>query len=60
MELQKIKMLLIQALVESKTNKKNKVFRVLKIMDNSKNHKNQILLKKIKINLEDLVETIII
>jgi hypothetical protein len=60
MELQKIKMLLIQALVESKTNKKNKVFRVSKIMDNSKNHKNQILLKKIKINLEDLVETIII
>ena len=59
MELPKIKMLQIQVLVENKVNKKKKVvFQILKIMDNNKNHKNQTLLQKIKINLEDLVEII--
>jgi hypothetical protein len=60
MELLKSKMLLIQALVESKINKKKKiVFLVLKIMNNNKNPKNKILLQKIKINLADLEEKII-
>ena len=60
MELLKSKMLLIQALVESKINKKKKiVFLVFKIMNNNKNPKNKILLQKIKINLADLEEKII-
>ena len=60
MELLKSKMLLIQALVESKINKKKKiVFLVFKIMNYNKNSKNKILLQKIKINLADLEEKII-
>jgi hypothetical protein len=60
MELLNSKMLLIQALVESKINKKKKiVFLVFKIMNNNKNPKNKILLQKIKINLADLEEKII-
>ena len=61
MELLKIKMLQIQVIAGSKINKKKRpVFQVLKIMDNSKNLKNQILLQKILTNLEVSEEIIII